>query len=187
MASVVKADRPVLLRRGLYLRFRGLRPLLTHWLKCGESKLSAAFADRILSAKHNMETCKEIHPFRKVHTAFTCCYPLIEAFRAKRHSVTELLEIIDKNTEWLSLGMDAFEMYGIRPDNQFEGYGRATESNEIPWHAWITKEYANDEKDYGSGDCKTFREVAAWLAFHLERLHTLRKEEDDSTRIEKSS
>jgi len=134
-----------------------------------------------------METCKEIHPFRKVHTAFTCCSPLIEAFRAKRHSVTELLEIIDKNTEWLSLGMDAFERYGIRRDNQFEGYGRATESNEIPWHAWITKEYANDEKDYGSGDYKTFREVAEWLAFHLERLHTLRKEEDDSTRIEKSS
>lgn len=79
------------------------------------------------------------------------------------------MEMIDKSTEWLAPGLDAFEMYGIRRDNQFEGYGRATEANEIPWHGYIKKEYSGD-RDYGSGDCKTFYEAALWLAFHLEQL-----------------
>ena len=121
------------------------------------------------------KTCKEIHPNSKINIGFTCCNDAFNEFWQKNYSLEELLEIIEESTSWLSLGLDEFTMYGIKRDNQFEGYGRATESNEIPYHAFITKEYCGEKRGYSSGDFKTFKGALIWLAFHLKKLKAEQK------------
>lgn len=116
------------------------------------------------------KTCKELHPTRKINLGFICCNEAFRKFRATKRTIEELLEIIESSTSWVDLGLDEFTMYGVKRDNQFEGYGRATECNEIPWHGFISKVFCGEELPYESGDCKSFREALEWLAFHLERL-----------------
>jgi len=118
------------------------------------------------------ETCMEIHPDRKICLGFTCCNEMYKKFKSRGYTTEELVSIIDRNTVSSALGIGAFEMYGVKRDNQFEGYGRATESNEIPYHAFIRKNFTGDY-DYTSGDCRTLREALEWLAFCLERLNII--------------
>jgi hypothetical protein len=120
-----------------------------------------------------MKTCKEIHPNNKINIGFTCCGNAYTDFQQKDYSLDKLVEIIDKNSNGLFLGLAPFEMYGIKRDNQFEGYGRATECNEIPYHAFIKKEFSGDTRDYTSSDYRTLKEALTWLAFHLQRLNEI--------------
>lgn len=124
-----------------------------------------------------MKTCSEIHPNSKINTGFTCCGDDLQVFRSLRLSADALMTMIDQGNRGYSFPLgETYDLYGVRRNTQFEGYGRATECDEQPWRFFISKGFTGDDRDTVGHDYKTFRGALVDLVFHLERLKSLRGE-----------
>ena len=120
-----------------------------------------------------MKTCKELHPQSKINLGFTCCADMFREFKEKFSDTDDLLTIVDSANQGVMFPFgETYDLYGIKRNTQFEGYGRATECDEQPWKAFILNKFSGD-KDEISRDFKTFREALIWLAFKLWRLKQL--------------
>lgn len=121
-----------------------------------------------------MKSCSDIHPDQQINTGFTCCNALLRDFRSSA-TVPHLLSILETSTHGVTFPFgERYDLFGIKRNTQFEGYGQATECDEQPWSFFITKEFLGEAVGIMGRDYRTYTEALIDLAFYLDRLKTLR-------------
>ena len=120
-----------------------------------------------------MKNCNEIHPNTIVNTGFTCCANDFKVFKDLELSGDALMEIVDQANRGKSFPLgEVYNLYGVKRNTQFEGYGRATECDEQPWRFFISAKFSGEDSDIIGADRRTFKEALVELAFHLDRMKT---------------
>jgi len=117
-----------------------------------------------------MRPCEKLHPTRFVSLSFNCTCP--ERYRqfvesVKTRSLDELFAMISRVSRWrCGPSVQDKMLYGIHRSCEFEPYGRASETFDLPWCAYISKDFA-DDAEYLSPNFREIRGAVVWLAFHL--------------------